>query len=235
NHGGYCIRQGIAMGAIDPKRPIFAAESDSAISKSIERDLIEDVGLTDLRFHHGPLHRMKLTEPVDTVFVDLMGTINTDIARWMHDELAAMLTNNATVSLTVAYNHRNAHFMEHCNKLFHGPMAELTAKARSHYGVNGRYNLIPLMVMRCIFNRFNFAFTGAVKYGDGMSMLLYRFDNFERLEQTNGFPSVVELIESMKPTHAHYDRMAARGQITRRSAAAYKANLTRQMQRSNRI
>lgn len=217
---GQDVRLGLAQGNLDPAKPLIVVERDPEWAALIVQDLL-GLGFTDLRPHVGELHDLSVSVPVDFVFIDLLGTLDHNISIWMRDVLAPHLTTDATVALSLAYCRRNNHFIEAAERAYNESFEVEVGEAREHFGISGNHRLIPIMLVRAIFNHHLFAFRRMVRYRDtNYSMMTFKFSDFTPLGQTNGSPSLSEVV-------SRFTIRERKLTMTDRSEAAHKAWETR--------
>jgi hypothetical protein len=228
---GQDIRTGLQLGALDRSKPLYVVERNPEWAELIRKDLLS-LGFTNLIVHAGELSKLVIRHKVDFIFIDLLGTLDQAVCEWMRDTLAPALVTNATVALTLAFSRRNNQFMAECERIYERDFAEYTSDLRQKLGVTGPHKLIPILLVRAIFNNHLFAYRQLLKYRDtGFSMLTYKFDGFERKAFSNGSPSLDAIIARLSHEPRQSTSKAAPVVVDltaeRRSRAALKAWETR--------
>lgn len=221
DESGQCIRTALRDGRLDLDQPLFVVERDPLLAAKIEDDLL-DLGFTQLRVHAGELCELVVDVPVDFAFIDLLGTLDYRLCAWMRDELATNLTPNATVALSVAYSRRNNHFVEAAERAYNNSFTEDVSFIRESYRVSGVHKLIPVMLLRAVFNNHIFAFRRPMKYRDtNYSMMTFKLTGFKSLfKNSNGSPSLAVVVSK-------FTEKERKTTMTDRSEAAHKAWQTR--------
>lgn len=191
---GQDVRLALETGALDPNLPLIVVERNVEWAKLIERDLLT-LGFRRLIVHAGELCDLQIDQPVDFVFIDLLGTLDYDLCVWMRDVLSPRLVEGATVALTLAYSIRNNPFMAMAAKALNTHFPEHVGEMREAYRVSTRNNLIPIILFRASLNRHLFAYRKMMTYRDtNFRMNTYKFVKSVFLEGSNGSPMLDDLV-----------------------------------------
>lgn len=196
---GQDVRTGLASGNLDPELPLYVVERNPEWAELIAADLC-GLGFKNLILHVGELHTLKPTHKLDFVSIDLFGALDRNICTWMRDTLAPALAPAAIVALTMAYSRRNNRFMFECERIFREDFHTYTSRVRKALDISGHHRLVPVLLMRAIFQNHQFAYRRLMRYHDSIySMLTFKFTDFSPTRLSNGAPMLDQVLDRMRP------------------------------------
>ena len=201
NDGAFCIQQGM-------KSTIFNNDTNfQIVERKIEyaNCLKEKMRTCNWKgtVYRGELKKYKIIEPLDYCYLDFLGTINKEITIWMINELTKNLINGADVSITVGKSMRGNKFIKDLSeKLYRSPFIsrityETSKEFTSEDGTTEKSMIVSLILINCIFNKFNFTHMPIIEYSDTTPMILYRLRNLTPI-QYKRYPDITEIIEFNK-------------------------------------
>lgn len=204
--------------------------------------------------HIDSLHKLKLAAPVANAFFDFNGSVDEKLALWFSDELKPRLMVGGVYTFNFLYGHRSNSFPKKLIKLFR--TMDNYIKLKNELKIVDDYLVAPLALLKCIFNDTPAIFLQILPYGKMVTYtmvietditiqsiwptldeLINMMDNpSSRRTTTKSIPAPPGITISRIPRRKkmtatqQLDALVKSGEITKRRAGAFKANLTRKHQ-----
>lgn len=234
--GSHCVKQGLECGAITLSGTrILGAEYYRQLAPLI----IDELGSMGFKhnplIHVGDIASMKITQNLDSAFLDLTGSLNMKLCTWMRGSLAPMISIDGSIFVTVSYCPVKANYsdiMASAFVAFGSTYQNLNSVVAEEYQLRDDKHRMPFMVLKSALRNFDFSYRGGIHYQDSnFGMLLFRLGDFRPLKGTNGFPSLEDILShqrkgkspmSKKISKTEYKRRAAKAAATKRAKALFE-------------
>ena len=175
-----CVRVGFNTGMFNQKTTFQLVERDRDLFKVMKKNA-KRAGLK-AEFYNGTLSTFVPKEPLDWVFADYNGLLNTAYALWFLNVLRPNLANDADVAVTLLYARRNSRFAKALAREFF----ERPGPKKFRWDLGAQLLLSDDVVLdyvalfSLLFYDREFTIHTVAKYRDTQSMLLLRFSGIER-------------------------------------------------------
>lgn len=231
-----CVREALAVGSLRPDSALFAVECQERTMEVVR------AAVTPLfhkpNFHLGYLTEFTPPQAIDFALIDLMGSLDTNLAAWLRKLLVQHATPDFDLGLVVTMNWRNCGFTTTvANRAKRKP--ELWALLQEQHQTYANYILGYSAVLRTIFHGYDFDFKWPIPYKDSrVSMLAFRLHNF-RETIVPSWPNLAsDLLKEKAMSRIGAGKRAwetrrKNAEAEKRSQAAHKAWATRRQQQES--
>lgn len=242
--GAECIDLQLAfdMGLLTAQSHIIAVERDASVFPLMRRRLLRLAEKWGLRHRplilHRSLHEVVLDRKLDFAFIDLCGTCDRNILRWLEHEFAPKLMTGADVTLTCTYAKRNSSFLQNCRDAFLTQWPALYNSFAGSHDYFDRHNderefepiVVPALLLKCVFRRYDMVMRRPFPYRDTFPMVAFKLSDAQE-QETAIYPSFDAINRVIRQRHVAEKQII----LSPRSEAALKAVATRRRNREAQL
>jgi len=244
-----CVLQAQQMGLLTQNT--ILVEKDASIIDDFDQ-ITEH--LPNRIIHHGELSALKLINDVSYAFFDLNGCMDEKIARWVVENFIPYVKFGGIYSFNYLYGNRSNIFQPKILSAL--KKLTIYKQLKKYMNEEDDLIMGPLALLHCLFDDLDVYHNEPIYYCDTVPMCTYTLEIVSDKKSIRAWPTIDELIDMMdnpspiRPVKSHrpvkpatitshiprrknmtatqqIDALVKSGKITKKSAGAYKANITR--------